>query len=232
MKLILRNIKKEFNLIDVLKGCDFEFESGKIYGLLGRNGAGKTTLFNIIYSELEKDSGEILLEQEGVVDVVNPRDVGMVFAETFLPDFLTGYEFIKFFTEINGNKDNKHASQYLNELGFKESDQNKLIKNYSSGMKSKISLLTIVLGNQKIILLDEPLTAVDIIMAEEIKRILRKLKDDHVVILSTHMLDLAKDLCDEIVLLHNGVLKPFVKSDGEEMDEQIVRELLEESEDV
>ena len=85
MKLILRNIKKEFNLIDVLKGCDFEFESGKIYGLLGRNGAGKTTLFNIIYSELEKDSGEILLEQEGVVDVVNPRDVGMVFAETFLP---------------------------------------------------------------------------------------------------------------------------------------------------
>ena len=138
MKLILRNIKKEFNLIDVLKGCDFEFESGKIYGLLGRNGAGKTTLFNIIYSELEKDSGEILLEQEGVVDVVNPRDVGMVFAETFLPDFLTGYEFIKFFTEINGNKDNKHASQYLNELGFKESDQNKLIKNYSSGMKSKM----------------------------------------------------------------------------------------------
>lgn len=232
MKLIIDNIKKEFNKVEVLKGIDYEFESGKIYGLLGRNGAGKTTLFNIIYSELDEDEGEIYLEEDGERLELSPREVGMVFAETFLPDFLTGYEFIKFFTEINEDENNLNASQYLRDMGFNETDMHKLIKNYSSGMKSKISLLTIVLGNQKVILLDEPLTAVDIVMAEEIKKILRTLKKDHVVILSTHMLDLAKDLCDEIVLLHNGLLKSFEKSDGAEMDEQIVRALLEEEEDV
>lgn len=87
MKLIIENINKSFNKKEVLKGASYEFEKGKIYGLLGRNGSGKTTLFNIIYKEIEKDGGEILFENEGKKGDLNIEDVGMIFAEPFLPDF-------------------------------------------------------------------------------------------------------------------------------------------------
>lgn len=87
MKLIIENINKSFNKKEVLKGASYEFEKGKIYGLLGRNGAGKTTLFNIIYKEIEKDGGEILFENECKKGDLNIEDVGMIFAEPFLPDF-------------------------------------------------------------------------------------------------------------------------------------------------
>lgn len=229
MKLILKDIKKSFDKVPVLKGCNFEFECGKIYGLLGKNGAGKTTLFNIIYSEIDADEGRVSFDtEEGNEKNLDPQEVGMLFAETKLPDFLTGYEFIKFFLDINGTDKTKDARYYLTDMGFSEEDMHKLLKNYSSGMKAKIALLTIILGQQKIILLDEPLTAVDIIMAAQIKKYIRLLKTDHIVILSTHMMDLAKDMCDEIVLLNNGVLKPFdIIQNDDDYDEKIIRALLE-----
>lgn len=96
MKLVVNNLEKNFQDKKVLKGASYEFESGKIYGLLGRNGSGKTTFFNIVYKELKKDGGEIFLaDNEKVLDI-RVKDVGMMFSENILPEFLIGYEFIKF----------------------------------------------------------------------------------------------------------------------------------------
>ena len=123
MKLILKNIEKKFDKKDVLKGASYEFENGKIYGLLGRNGAGKTTLFNIIYKELQKESGEIILEIDGEEITPSIDDIGMIFAETYLPDFLTGYEYAKFITDISSPHERASVDLLFDEMNIDETDR-------------------------------------------------------------------------------------------------------------
>lgn len=123
MKLILKNIEKKFDKKDVLKSANYEFENGKIYGLLGRNGAGKNTLFNIIYKELQKESGEIILEIDGEEITPSIDDIGMIFAETYLPDFLTGYEYAKFITDISSPHERASVDLLFDEMNIYETDR-------------------------------------------------------------------------------------------------------------
>ncbi|MFM1602715.1 ABC transporter ATP-binding protein [Helcococcus ovis] len=232
MKLVIKNIKKSFKEKDVLIDASYQFENGKIYGLLGRNGAGKTTLFNILYRELEEDDGNIGFFDDEKLRELKVEDIGMVFAETHLPDFLTAYEYIKFIIDINNPNELFKIDTYFDEMSIEQEDRHRLLKDFSSGMKAKVALLAIYIQKPKIILLDEPLTAVDVVSAAEIKRFFRSLKNDHIVIVSTHMLDLAKDLCDEIVLLHNGKLQSLSNLEKDENYESKIVEALKEEKDV
>lgn len=158
---------------------------------------------------MKKDKGSILFDDGDGFRDLKFEDVGMVFAETLLPEFLTGYEYIKFIIDMKNPHDITQIDRYFDLLSIDEIDRHKLIKDYSSGMKSKVALIEIYVQKPKIILLDEPLTAVDVVAGAEIKSFFRQLKDNHIIIVSTHMLDLAKDLCDKIILLNNGVTKPI-----------------------
>ncbi|WP_346936199.1 ABC transporter ATP-binding protein [Clostridium sp.] len=236
MELILKDIEKSFENKMVLKGASFAFEKGKIYGLLGRNGAGKTTLFNCISGEIENESGQVTLQNstndESRLDYSN---IGYVFADPVLPEFLTGYEFIKFYIDINKNKikDLKTIEEYLDIIKIAKEDSHRLIKGYSHGMKNKIQMLCFLISRPPVILLDEPLSSFDVIVALEIKNLLKEIKSDHIIIFSTHILQLATDLCDEIVVLNNGILEQ-VPSDilrSGEFEERIMEILREESND-
>lgn len=206
MELILRDIQKNFQEKEVLCGASYTFSSGQITGLLGRNGAGKTTLFNILYGEFPADAGEIFLCENGVERELTSEDNGMVFSENYLPEFLTGYEFIKFYMDLHAVTADKSVDDYLDFMEISQEDRHRIIKGYSDGMKSKLSLLCIFISKPKIILLDEPLTAVDVVSSIAIKRFLMALKDQHILILSTHIMALAEDLCDQVAVLENGVL--------------------------
>lgn len=232
MRLHIDQIKKNFGQKVVLTGASYIFEENIIYGLLGKNGAGKTTLFNIIYSELDKDSGSVKIYEDGELRDLNFSDVGMVFAESLLPDFLTGYEYIKFILDISKKEKNKNIDQYFDLLDIDMEDRHRLLRGYSSGMKSKIAMLAIYIQNPKIILLDEPLTAVDLISGEEIKNFIKDLKKDHIIILSTHMMDLAKDISDEIVILNEGKLRNLENLKKDENFEEIILKALKGEEDV
>lgn len=231
MQLQVNNINKKFKDNIVLKDASYTFTNGKIYGLLGRNGAGKTTFFNILYKELNKDSGEIKFS-ENENGELTLDDIGMLFAETSLPEFLTAYEYIKFIIDIKDPADMKNIDNYFDYMNINERDRHKILKEYSSGMKSKIALLTIYIQKPKVILLDEPLTAVDVVSAAEIKKFFRSLKDDRIIIISTHMLDLAKDLCDEIVLLNNGKFESLENLEKDtNYEARIINALMEEKEE-
>ncbi len=210
MKLIIRSIEKGFGNKKVLKGASMDFEKGNIYGLLGRNGAGKTTLFNCISGELKCDGGSITLEELGVENIkLDYSKIGYAFADPVLPEFLTGYEFLKFYIDINKDKiqDLRSIDEYFNIIKIEEDDRFRLIKGYSHGMKNKLQLLCFLITRPPVILLDEPLSSFDVIVALEIKNLLKKIKSEHIIIFSTHILQLATDLCDEIVVLNNGVLE-------------------------
>lgn len=233
MELIIDQIRKSFGKKQVLKGASFTFESGKIYGLLGRNGAGKTTLFNCINRDIKTDGGSCLLAVDGNPRALNAKDVGYVLSEPTVPEFLTGREFLRFFLDIHNDAvpPQEMLDGYLDAVHLEPEDRDKLMKDYSHGMKNKMQMLINILARPNVMLLDEPLTSLDVVVAEEMKDILRGIKNDRIVIFSTHILDLALDLCDEIVLLSHGVLEKVERSelDDEAFKERIISALREES---
>lgn len=232
MKLLIKDIKKNFSDKVVLTGATYTFKEDIIYGLLGKNGAGKTTMFNIIYDEVDQDGGTVQIEEDGKLRNITFADVGMVFAETLLPEFLTAYEYIKFIFDITNEPKEYSIDQYFDLVDIDKDDRHRIIKGYSSGMKSKLAMVAIYIQNPKIILLDEPLTAVDVISGQEIKKFIKKLKKDHIIILSTHMMDLAKDISDEIVILNEGKLRSLENLQKDENFEDIIIEALKETDHV
>ncbi len=215
MKLYVNNLSKSFHQKEVLKEIDYTFSDNKIYGLIGKNGAGKTTFFNCINEDIKKDSGHIILEYENRKIPLTSNDIGYVISTPIVPEFLTGREFIEFFIEVNKDriKNLKSMDDYFDLVKLSVEDQNKLLKDYSHGMKNKIQLLIIIIENPKVILLDEPLTSIDIDVQEDLKELFKEMKKDHIFIFSTHILELALDLCDEIVVLKNKNFELIEKKD-------------------
>ena len=209
MKCIMEHLSKSYGKKEVLRDITFTFEAGKIYGLLGRNGAGKTTLFNCVNRDIPADGGSCELEDQGIRRSLRPEDIGYVLSTPTVPEFLTGREFLKFFLDINRDAigDPKPLDDYFDLMSIGPEDRDKLLKDYSHGMKNKMQMLVNIMARPNLLLLDEPLTSLDVVVAEEMKQLLRSLKDGRIILFSTHILDLALDLCDEIVLLSHGELE-------------------------
>lgn len=209
MRLVIENLSKKFEEKSVLMDLSAKFDQGIIYALLGRNGAGKTTLFSLIAKELKKDSGEIyLLEDDKKIDI-NLKDVFFMLAEPELPRFLTAREFINFFIDVNKERinDNLDPNYYFDLVRFDEEDKDRLIQGYSTGMRNKLQMMMFLILKPKVILMDEPLNSLDVVIQKEMKNLIKYIKNDHIIIFSTHILDLAKDISDEIVLLHKGQIE-------------------------
>ena len=224
MKLRIQNLNKSFGSKEVLRALSFCFESGRIYALLGRNGAGKTTLFNCLFRNLEFSSGSFSLRtDDGTEKPLDEQQIAFVESMPEVPNFLTGREYIEFLLDVQ----KLDPDRFLSGLGLggrgmeglfdlislSLEDQYKLAKDYSHGMKSKLLLLANLLLQQPVMLLDEPLSSVDVVAAEEIKDILKRDKTQRITIISTHLMDLALSLCDEVVLLREGQLIAVPRGD-------------------
>ena len=145
------------------------------------------------------------MEEDGVESAVTLDDIGMVFAENILPDFLTAYEYIKFIADIHEDKMEFSIDEYFDMVDIDKEDRHRLMKNYSSGMKSNV------------------------VSGEDIKKFIKEMKKDHIIIISTHMMALAKDLCDEIVLLNEGYLHSLDNLMKDENFEEKIIEALKET---
>lgn len=227
MRFVIDHLSKHFEKKEVLREITFTFEEGKIYGLLGRNGAGKTTLFNCLNRDIRADGGTFFLDENGTPREISAEDIGYVLSTPTVPEFLTGREFLKFFLDINASsiQNLRSLDEYFDMMSIAPEDRDKLLKDYSHGMKNKMQMLINIIAQPKILLLDEPLTSLDVVVAEEMKQLLRSQKDGKITIFSTHIMDLALDLCDEIVLLSHGVLEVVEKSnlDNQEFKEKLLR---------
>ena len=216
MEFVISHLVKSYGSKQVLKDVDFVFEEGRIYGLLGRNGSGKTTFFNCINSDIDINSGSFYLRDNndgGKKIELIPEDIGYLVSTPTVPEFMTGREFLKFFLEVHEEvKPDKTIDEYFDYMMIPVEDRDSLLKDYSHGTKNKMQMLLNIIASPRLMLLDEPLTSLDVIIAEEMKNVIRSQKQGRITIFSTHLLDVAVDLCDEIVLLHNGRLEPIDKS--------------------
>ena len=230
MKLVIEQLEKRFAEKEVLKGATFTFEQGRIYGLLGRNGAGKTTLFNCLNEDIPTNGGSFCLEEDdGTRHPIAAEDIGYVLSTPVVPEFLTAREFLKFFLEINRHRipHPKDPDVYLDYMQIEPEDRTKLLKDFSHGMKNKMQMLVHFIASPAVLLLDEPLTSFDVVVADEMKELLRRIKGDHITILSTHIMELALDLCDEIVILNDGVQRQVSREelDNEDFKNRIIAAL-------
>ena len=193
---------------------------------------GKTTFFNCLNEDMEIDEGEFYLEESDKTRKLEADDVGYVLSTPNVPEFLTAREFLKFFIDINKNKikNLKTIDEYFDFMKIEKDDRDKLLKDYSHGMKNKMQMLVNIIASPNLLLLDEPLTSFDVVVAEEMKQMLKDIKNNHIIIFSTHIMELALDLCDEIVILNKGLLEKIDMNniDKEETKERIILALKEE----
>ena len=212
MQFIIEHLSKRFDKKEVLKDISFTFDSGKIYGLLGRNGAGKTTLFNCVNRDIKVDGGSFLLDEAGQKREVKAEDIGYVLSTPTVPEFLTGREFLKFFIEINEKSigERREIDEYFEMMNIAPEDRDRLLKDYSHGMKNKMQMLINIIAQPNLLLLDEPLTSLDVVVAEEMKQLLRKLK--------------------QIVILNHGTFEVVDKAnlDNQDFKDKIIAALKEE----
>lgn len=237
-QLRIHNLSKKFDQQIIFENTSFDFTQGQIYGLLGRNGSGKSTLFNLIAHNLPMDSGEILVDDEKSLTAdYSDLAVEMVYTQPHLPSFMTGREFVNYFTQINRDRllevhSSQNVADYLNLAGLSEKDANKLLRDYSQGMLNKLQLVVALMLKSPVILLDEPLTTVDVVAAHEIQQLIVEMKRESVLIFSTHIMQLAQDICDQVVLLHNHKLNKMEGIDihSQAFEDAVIDALVEDDE--
>ena len=119
------------------------------------------------------------------------------------------------------------SEEYFDIVNIIEEDRDRLLKDFSHGMKNKMQMLVQLIAEPDILLLDEPLTSLDVVVADEMKKLLKGIKQNHILIFSTHIMELAVDLCDEIVILNNGKLSLITQEDLDDaaFQEKIIRVL-------
>ena len=155
MRFTINNLVKSYGSKEVLKGIDFTFEEGRIYGLLGRNGSGKTTFFNYINRDIEYNSGEFYFDVDGKRKDLSPEDIGYVVSAPVVPEFMTGREYLKFFIEVHDElKDIKPVDEYFDYMKIAEDDRDRLLRDYSHGTKNKMQMLLNIIARPPLMLLD------------------------------------------------------------------------------
>jgi len=207
--LRVENVVKSFGNLMAVKGVTFSLQSNQILGLLGPNGSGKSTLMKSMVGIITPDAGTITVQ--GVNVAFNPtevkRIVGFVPESPRLYEFLSGSEYLDFVATVHGlEPEAKHEriSEFLKAFEL-EGRENELIHGYSQGMKQKLAIIAGMLHKPRILILDEPLNALDPRTARIVKDLIHKLRDDGVpTVFSTHVLEIAQAICDRIVIMYDG----------------------------
>ena len=207
----LKGVVKRYNEILAVNQVDLTIKTGEIFGLLGPNGSGKSTTMKMLLGLVQPDVGSVtVLGVDVQKDPVAVKQlVGYVPESPRLYEFLTGIEYLDFIGDIYGMQTAEKKSRindYLKALQL-EGREGDMITGYSEGMKQKIALISAFLHKPKLLILDEPLNALDPRSARIVKDFLQELKTQGVTtIISTHVLEIAQALCDRVGIMYQGKL--------------------------
>ena len=205
MRLSVKDIEKSFAAKHVLKGVNFEAESGRALGLLGRNGAGKTTIIRIIMGVFPPDAGEISIDgmkvtQSGRTFGYLPEERGLYPKQIILNQII----YIGMLRGMNRHDAKQSALRWLGRVGMTEYADKKL-NTLSKGNQQKIQLAATLVNDPDIIILDEPFSGLDPVNAQMLKDIVGELIDSgRIVLFSSHQMGYVEQFCDSIAMLNQG----------------------------
>ena len=207
--LSIQGVTKNFAEVKALHEINLEIYSGQIVGLVGSNGAGKTTLLRLMAGVYKPSSGTVNLSNGEPVTTMR-HELGVVPESTGLYSRLTAWENIRYHSRMHGIPDSiswARTEKFAEHLDMKES-LSRHTKGFSRGMKQKTALLRALAHGPNILLLDEPTAGLDITSARTVRALVRQLRDEGgTVIYSTHQLAEAQQVCDRIVIIHNGEIR-------------------------
>ena len=206
MKVVIKEICKKFKDVNVLDSINLELESGKIMCLLGPSGSGKTTLIRIILGALKADSGKVLLGEYEIPNINAIKKIGFMPQSDAVYTDISGLDNLYFFGRLFNIPENKlkiRAKELLELLDLWES-RNKLVSNYSGGMKKRLSLAVAILHEPDLLVLDEPTVGIDPMLRVVIWNEFHELqKRGKTIIVSTHVMDEVRQ-CDYAALLYRS----------------------------
>lgn len=196
--------------LPAVDGVSLEIQEGELFGLLGSNGAGKTTLIKILCTLILPDSGRATVNGFDLADEIRVKaSIGWVSGEERSFYWrLTGRQNLEFFAALHGLSPREAKERITRGAKWLEMDEflDRRFDRYSSGMKQRLGIVRGLLNDPKILFLDEPTRSLDPMSAAHLRTVVRRLayQQGHTVVLVTHQLHEAEDLCDRLAILHRG----------------------------
>lgn len=202
----VRNISKRFGETQAVDNLSFEVRPGEIFGLLGPNGAGKTTSIRMILDIFKPDSGEINIF-DGQMKEAKKKLVGYLPEERGLYQDIPLHRCLTFLATLKGMQESKVGlvlDDYLRQFDLYEV-RDKKVKELSKGMQQKAQLITTLIHDPQLVIIDEPFTSLDPVNTEMVKDMLESKRDEgKAIIMSTHQMNQVEELCDRILLIDHG----------------------------
>lgn len=216
----IKHLDKSYGDTDVLNDFSLSVPSGNIFGLIGPNGAGKSTLIGILTGLLDYDDGEIFingLELNEANELDIKQQVASVLQPPLLFEHFTSHDFLHYIChiyEIPRQNRQEKINSLLNYLGLSEFEHAKISK-LSAGSRKKLSFCAAILSDPQILFLDEPFESIDVISIGRMKTILNHLQKNGItIIITSHILEIVENLCDDIAILHNQKIIAYLDSES------------------
>ena len=218
----ITNLVKKYGNKTALQGIDLTVKEGEIMGLLGPNGAGKSTTMNIMTGYLSATSGEVKINGHDILTepIETKKSIG------YLPEIpprymdMTVKEYLNFVAQLKKLKkaERKKQVEQVMELVEVKEYENRMIKYLSKGYKQRVGLAQALLGEPKLLILDEPTVGLDPNQIIRMRKLIKDLAKDHTIILSSHILSEISAICDSVVIIDQG--KVIARGTAEELEEQ------------
>lgn len=204
----VKNLTKKYGDFTAVDNISFTIQEGEIVGLLGPNGAGKSTTMNMITGFIEQTEGEVIVDGYNILKKPKKakKEIGYMPEGVPLYTELTVKEFVTYMAEIKkvDRKTRKERVEKIIKQTGLEDMQKKLIKNLSRGYKQRVSMAGALVGDPKILILDEPTVGLDPKQITEIRNLIKELGKTHTVILSSHILSEVSQICNKVIIINKG----------------------------
>ena len=204
MKITINNLTKKFKDEIVLNNINMTLESGNIYGIIGQNGSGKSVLLKIICAFYIPSQGEVLIDNINYCNGKNfPKNLrALIEKNAFLPD-ISGFNNLKLLAKIENKITDEEINESLKIVNLYE-EKDKMFSKYSMGMKQKLGIASVLMEDPEILILDEPFNGIDEESKEKITNELIKIKNNKIIIITSHIKDEIISLCDHVFEMKNG----------------------------
>ncbi|MEH6844862.1 ABC transporter ATP-binding protein [Bacillus thuringiensis] len=204
MKLEIKNVIKSFKGKIAVNNFSMELQAGECVGLIGPNGAGKSTLIKVISDIIHPTAGEVLLN--GIKISKMKSEIGYLPQYPNFFHWMTARETLTFMGQLSGLKKeelSKSIPKMLEKVGLKE-EENAKVSTFSGGMKQRLGIAQALLHKPSLIVMDEPVSALDPIGRREVLNLIKEIKKDTTILLSTHILSDAEEICERFVIIKDG----------------------------
>lgn len=203
--IVVRQVTKKFKETVALKDVTVSFEKGKIHGIIGRNGSGKTVLFKCICGFMKQDSGQIQVNGKEVTAAA-AQNIGVIIEEPGFIGSMSGFKNLKLLASVRGQISDARIREAMEQVGLRP-EEKKHVSKYSLGMRHRLGIAQAIMENPDVLVLDEPMNGLDKQGVEDIRKLLRGLREEgKTILLSSHYAEDIDVLCDTVCEMDGGVL--------------------------